>query len=258
MQRRIRDSGPTAIRGYDAPSMLIRHRRAPAPVACLALLLTLAACGGTSPVAPAGARPTSSARAAATASPTATPVGPLVPAIADYHVPAVPVPLRLMVPSLKIDIPVVAVGIARSGAMDAPEGKPGDANWEDAFWYRGGVEPGRPGVATVAGHLDNTLGQPAAFWNIRQLAAGDLVEVLDQRTGITARFHVAARVVYDLAQVATHDVLTRMFGAGTVDGRTPQVPADGLPHLTLITCTGRFVNGEYDHRLVLYAVGDTT
>lgn len=239
--------------------MAIRPRRAPAPVAGLALLLTLAACGGTSAAAHvASATPTPSPAATPTASPTAIAVGPLVPAISDYHVPAVPVPLRLIVPSLKIDIPVMAVGVARNGAMDAPEGRPGDANWEDAFWYRGGVEPGRPGVATVAGHLDNTLGQPAAFWNIRQLVVGDVVEVLDQRTGITSRFHIADRVVYDLAQVATHEVLTRMFGPGTVDGKAPQPPADGLPHLTLITCTGRFVNGEYDHRLVVYAVGDTT
>jgi hypothetical protein len=39
----------------------------------------------------------------------------------------------------------------------------------------------------------------------------------------------------------------------TSGGTGPQPSADGLSHLTLITCAGTFRNGTHDHRLVVYA-----
>ena len=44
-----------------------------------------------------------------------------------------------------------------------------------------------------------------------------------------------------------------MYGAGPVTGTLPQPSADGLSHLTLVTCTGTFVGGTHDHRLVVSA-----
>ena len=52
-------------------------------------------------------------------------------------------------------------------------------------------------------------------------------------------------------------MLTRIYGAGPVAGTRPQPSADGLAHLTLITCAGTFRNGTHDHRLVVFATRTT-
>ena len=59
---------------------------------------------------------------------------------------------------------------------------------------------------------------------------------------------------YTLAEAARPAVLKRIYGVGPVVGKWAQPSADGLSHLTLITCAGTFVNGTHDHRLVVYAV----
>ena len=58
---------------------------------------------------------------------------------------------------------------------------------------------------------------------------------------------------YPLAEAATPAVLKRIYGAGPVAGKWAQPSADGLAHLTLITCSGTFRNGTHDHRLAVYA-----
>jgi len=68
------------------------------------------------------------------------------------------------------------------------------------------------------------------------------------------QFAVKSSRSYSLAEAATPAVLKRIYGAGPVVGEWPQPSADGLAHLTLITCAGTFRNGTHDHRLVVYAV----
>ncbi len=58
---------------------------------------------------------------------------------------------------------------------------------------------------------------------------------------------------YSLEEAADPAVLTRIYGAGPVAGTWAKPSADGLSHLTLITCAGTFRNGTHDHRLVVYA-----
>ena len=48
-------------------------------------------------------------------------------------------------------------------------------------------------------------------------------------------------------------MLKRIYGVGPVVGKWAQPSADGIAHLTLITCAGTFTNGTHDHRLVVYA-----
>jgi hypothetical protein len=55
--------------------------------------------------------------------------------------------------------------------------------------------------------------------------------------------------VWTLSQANTKSNLARIYGDGTA--------GDGTARLSLITCTGRFVNGEYDHRFVAFAVLET-
>jgi hypothetical protein len=172
---------------------------------------------------------------------------------ADLHRGPVAVPMRFQAPGIGVDLPVDAVGLTASSAMDAPEAGPADPVWRTAFWYRGGVEPGQPGVATIAAHLDDTLGRPAAFWNLRRLQAGSIVDVVDGRTRQTIRFRVTDAHVYSSAEGSSPAVLDRLFGHDAEIGMPPQPALDGIARLSLITCAGVFTRGEYDHRYMVFA-----
>ena len=198
---------------------------------------------------------------AATQAPTAPPTAPPTSAAAQgrayvpsgggtYHPapPRYPLVAHFDAPSVGVHLPVVAVGIVR-GAMEAPEGPLGSAFWREGFWLRQGVVPGMPGTATIAGHLDDTAGRPAAFWNIRNLRSGDEVTVTRVSDGAVLRFRIVETDVWTLAQANTAANLHRIYGDGTA--------SDGVSRLSLITCTGRWVNGEYDHRFVAFAELET-
>ncbi|HET9052132.1 MAG TPA: class F sortase [Candidatus Dormibacteraeota bacterium] len=162
-------------------------------------------------------------------------------------------PWRFQAPSIGVDIPMDAVGLNAKNAMDAPEGSPNDPIWRTGFWYRGGVQPGQPGVSTIAAHVDDTLGRPAAFWNLRKLQPGDVVQVVYQQTGEVVRFRISEVHIYSLAQSGSISVLDRLFGPQAVVQETPTFPADGISRLSLVTCTGTFTRGEYDHRYMVFA-----
>lgn len=174
---------------------------------------------------------------------------------ASIALPAGPVavPLRLQIPSIKVDIPVLGVGITAQHVMDAPEGPASDPVWQQAFWYRGSAVPGATSTALIAGHVDDPLGRPGAFANLDQLHPGDLIVVKDTRSGLDVRFSVTATQTYSLAQTTQPAVLSQIYGAGPVADTGPIPSTDGLAHLTLITCAGTFVNGTHDHRIVVYA-----
>lgn len=173
----------------------------------------------------------------------------------DLRSPPVTVPLELRIPSLQLSRPVLAVGITAADVMDAPQGRAQDPVWQATFWYRGGSIPGEPGTATIAGHVSDALGRPAAFAHLDELRPGDLVIVRDQRSGLNVSFRVDGTKRYSLAEAATPSVLGAIYGAGPVAGTAPQVSPDGLAHLTLITCTGTFDRRlfTHDHRLVVFA-----
>jgi sortase (surface protein transpeptidase) len=168
----------------------------------------------------------------------------------------VDVPLELRIPLLRISAPVLGVGITSTNVMDTPTGAASDPVWQKAFWYRGGGIPGEASTATIAGHVDDVLGRPAIFARLSLLRPGDPIVVRDSRTGLDVEFVVTETVTYTLRQTTDPAVLAHIYGPGPVAGQGPQPSADGLSHLTLITCTGHWVNGSgtYDHRLAVYAV----
>ena len=163
------------------------------------------------------------------------------------------VPLELHMPSLEVVAPVVGVGITPKNVMDAPMGPAGDPVWQQVFWYRGSAVPGAPSTALLAGHVGGPGGSSAVFAHVGRLRPGDPIIVRDTRTALDVRFSVTESKSYPLDATADPAVLTRMYGAGPVAGTWPQPSADGLAHLTLVTCTGTFRNGTHDHRLVIYA-----
>jgi sortase (surface protein transpeptidase) len=177
----------------------------------------------------------------------------LTDAALDLRAGPVAVPLELRLPSLDVTATVSGVGITPTNVMDAPMGPADDPVWQHAFWYRGSAVPGELSTALIAGHINDPLGRPAVFAHIDQLQPGDAIVVHDTRTGLDVRFSVTASATYSLDETADPVVLSEIYGAGPVEGTPPQPSIDGVSHLTLITCTGAFVNGTHDHRLVVYA-----
>jgi hypothetical protein len=179
--------------------------------------------------------------------------GPLVDPDLDLKAGPVEVPLELQIPSLKVNAPVLGVGLTSENVMDAPKGPIGDPVWHTVFWYRGGGIPGDVGTATIAGHVNDPLGRPAIFAHLEHLQPGDLIIVHLKNTTMDIRFIVDQIKVYSIQESSDPAVLTQVYGAGPVAGTGPQPAPDGLSHLTLVTCAGDIVNGELDQRIVVYA-----
>ncbi len=185
--------------------------------------------------------------------PTIFALGPLFDSTLDLWARPVAVPLELRIPSLKVNAPVLGVGLTSGNQMDAPKGPIGDPVWHTAFWYRGSGIPGEPGTATLAGHVNDPLGDPEIFADLEDLDPGDLILVHYTTSNIDIRFMVDQIKVYSVQESSDPAVATQIFGAGPVAGTGPQPATDGLSHLTLITCAGNIVNGQFDHHTVVYA-----
>jgi sortase family protein len=216
------------------------------------MIFALAACSNTGMGATSGPPASSTIPATMSGKPISTPV---VDPTLDLHSPPVAVPLDLMIPALNVDAPVLAVGLTRENVMDAPKGPPGDSVWQKAFWYRGGAVPGSPGTATMAGHVTDAMGHPSIFGRLNELHSGDEIIMRDTRNGQLLHFAVVASESYTAQQSADPAILARVYGSGPLSGRGAQPDEDGRSHLALITCAGDYVDGSYDHRLVVYAVG---
>lgn len=148
-------------------------------------------------------------------------------------------PARLRIPALHIDTSIINVGTNTTGAMDAPVSQAVNSPyWSSVFWYDLGTTPGQTGNAVIAGHVDRVGGDPAVFWSLSSLKAGDPIFVLT-RGQHTLKF-VVDRVVHYPANAPAQQVLDAVFGPTT------------LHHLNLITCSGVWTGHGYDQRLVVF------
>jgi sortase (surface protein transpeptidase) len=163
------------------------------------------------------------------------------------------IPLELIIPVLKVDSPMLGVGVTSDNSMDAPKGPYDDPIWHTAFWFRGSSIPGDVGTATIAAHVDDLVGRPEIFAFLKRLHPGDLIIIHAINTSRDLRFVVDQVQEYSNIEASTPAVLTKIFGSGPVAGIGPQPSSDGLSHLTLLTCAGNFVNGGFDHHTVVYA-----
>jgi sortase (surface protein transpeptidase) len=160
------------------------------------------------------------------------PGGPTGPAHADPKATAgVSRPARVTIPSIGVDSSLEPLSLQADGTLQSP------TEWAEAGWYAGGVRPGNPGPAVIAGHVDSRNG-PAVFFRLRVLQAGADVYVTTQSG---KRLHF----VVDTTQRYPKD----RFPTEAVYGPTP------LPVLRLITCTGAFdaANHNYLDNLVVTA-----
>ncbi|MEO3974767.1 class F sortase [Streptomyces sp. CAU 1734] len=141
-------------------------------------------------------------------------------------------PRRISVPSLAVDAPLTAVGLAADGSVQAPP----LANRNLAGWYTGAAAPGERGTSVIVGHVDNTTG-PSVFHLLGSLERESRIGVL-REDGTTAVFAVYATEVH-----------------ARTDFPADRVYRDGPePELRLITCGGRFTaRTGYDANVVVFA-----
>ncbi len=143
------------------------------------------------------------------------------------------VPVRLLIPAIRVDAPVEDVGITASGDLGVPRRNP----WEDTGWYQDGPRPGARGSSVIDGHLDRPGKLPAVFWRLRDLRVGNDVFVIDAQ-GRRYHFRVTGVVLY-LPQEAP---LQQIFGN------------ESGSFLNLITCAGEWIVSQHQtmYRLVVY------
>lgn len=170
---------------------------------------------------------------------------PLFDPALDLKTGPVEVPLELQIPALKVEAPVIGVGLNSNNEMDAPRGPIGDAIWQTAMWYRGSGIPGEAGTATIAGHVNDPLGLPGVFGHLRDLKPGDEIIVLFKNTSEEIHYTVVQNLIYTKREANDPDLRAMIFDA--------EPSSDGLSHLALITCTGYVINGEYNGFRVIFA-----
>ncbi|MDO3702079.1 class F sortase [Micromonospora sp. C28SCA-DRY-2] len=149
--------------------------------------------------------------------------------------PVLPASRPVGISSQPIDLaaPVHNVGIAPDGSIAVPDAD----RAQEAGWYDQGPTPGQYGPAVIVGHVDTSTG-PAVFHRLRQLRAGDPVEV-SREDGSVAVFEVDSVERFDKERLPVDEV----YGDFS------------RPNLRLITCGGRWVGGEtgYADNVVVFA-----
>jgi Sortase domain len=140
-------------------------------------------------------------------------------------------PVRLSIPELGVSSVLEHLGVREDGTLAPP------VDFARPGWFAEGVEPGQPGPAVIAGHVDSRDG-PAVFYRLRELAAGDVVE-LERADGSTVTFRVTEVATYPKDAFPTEAVYGPVPGA----------------ELRLVTCTGTFDDdtGHYVDNLVVFA-----
>ncbi|MFC1420520.1 class F sortase [Streptacidiphilus cavernicola] len=184
----------------------------------------VAGCGSaTGSATGAGAAPPASATVGAAAPPsgagrasgTGTPSAP-VPSGAPAPL-ARSVPVRLEIPGIGVDTPVIRLGLAADGTVQVPP----IAAHAPAGWYQGSPTPGQTGPSVILAHV--TVGQygDGVFLHLSRMKPGDRV---------VARLSDGASAVFTVYRVRT--VAKSAFPTAEVYGNTAR------PELRLITCGG--------------------
>lgn len=161
---------------------------------------------------------------AATAAPAALPSGdPDAAAPGPAAVSHTSAPASINIPSIGVHSSLQALGLESDGSLVSP------SKWQVAGWYAGGVRPGDPGPAVVAGHVDSVNG-PAVFYRLKEVKPGQTA-VITQRNGHTLTFVVDTVNQYP----------KNKFPTAAVYGPT------ALPVLRLVTCTGDFDRAAHSY-----------
>ncbi|MFK0115237.1 class F sortase [Streptomyces sp. NPDC090994] len=142
------------------------------------------------------------------------------------------VPVRLRIPAIGVDTPVVRLGPAPDGSVRVPPVRAHDP----AGWYEHSPTPGQVGPSVVLGHV--TVGEygDGVFRRLAELRRGDrAVARLENGTAVT--FQVTAVRTVAKSDFPTEEVY------GDVD----------RPELRLITCGGARTGDGYADNVIVFA-----
>ncbi|MFI6337301.1 class F sortase [Streptomyces sp. NPDC050535] len=146
------------------------------------------------------------------------------------------VPVRLQIPAIEVDTPVMRLGLAADGTVQVPPIAPHD----QAGWYRHSPTPGQTGPSVILGHV--TVGEygDGVFRHLEELHRGDR---------IVARLENGTSAVFDVTSVRT---------VAKADFPTDDVYGDvGRPELRLITCGGTLTGDGYLDNVIVFAALST-
>lgn len=142
-------------------------------------------------------------------------------------------PLRVTIPAIKVEAPILEVGLAKDGSVDVPPLQ----RHNEAGWFREGPTPGQFGPAMIVGHADTRTG-PSVFHDLAKLKPGQVIEVLrDDRE--VALFTINSVENYGKAKLPVEKV----YGDYS------------RPSLRLVTCGGTWLGGRrgYSDNIVVFA-----
>ncbi|MBI5289877.1 MAG: class F sortase [Chloroflexi bacterium] len=142
---------------------------------------------------------------------------------------------RLVIPAIGVDAPFTYKLVGGDGQMPNPEGPEDVAYYDFSAWPGLGGLPDKGGNVVLAGHVDYINYGPAVFWKLRDLKAGDEVQIaLADGTLVT----------YVIEFNKTIDPES--------DDWSSIVEATQDDSVTLITCSGEFSAGHYSNRQIIW------
>lgn len=157
--------------------------------------------------------------------------------IAEYHV-AADKPRYLTIRSIGIyNARVVEVGLKSSGEMGTP------VNVYDVGWYTGSALPGQAGTSVINAH-GGDLGI-GIFRYLPRINIGDQI-IIEMGDETTKYIYNVVDIVYKNIGNDANDYMPTAFAS----------PKPGVPSLTLITCTGDWLQTQntYSQRLFVRAI----
>jgi hypothetical protein len=143
--------------------------------------------------------------------------------------------VHVRIPAIRVDATVVVTGLLPGDVMEVP------ADVRTLGWYDPdglGVAPGWPGTAVLAGHVDSRTQGRGALYFLRELAVGDVVELV-LADGSVSGWRITEVIQYDKTDLPLQEIFTWA----------------GPSRLAVITCGGEFdrTARSYTDNLVVYA-----
>ncbi|MEU6257539.1 class F sortase [Streptomyces sp. NPDC047043] len=141
-------------------------------------------------------------------------------------------PVRLRIPAIGVDTPVMKLGLAGDGSVQVPP----IAAHDRAGWYRHSPTPGQRGPSVILGHVTVGAYGDGVFRHLKDLHRGETVEVRLEN-GTAAEFAVTEVRVVAKSRFPAKEVY------GNVD----------RPELRLITCGGARTGEGYRDNVIVFA-----